>query len=540
MEEVLKKQLKIKLIISVFFVAIIIVFFGLNNSYKNITGNSVIEPKTVGECTYGGATYDGSFMKVFSPENNTYTGENGFNITVVTDYYGTDILTSCVGYDATNCTLKIISAMSSKTNDGFVNKTIDIPSLELPKINSGNTTFSYTTVSSNENYTDGNFTIKTSVKYSCEAEEFKTEYTYVQVHLSSPVITEIYPTNNLVINISSNTTTTIFPKLNATDTLGILNRTFYDGNKTISLIGNSNYNVTLPVGTYTWNFTATDLAGNKEMVISTFRIVNSSTNITQNNTNQTNTTSNATILFGNTTTEDNKLTNTSSVFIKLNANSTNSSNNITLRIFDSSGKIIYQNSTTQNTMEKSYVFITDGIYYYNATLVSGNETRFTPTRKIIIDREAPTISIISPSKIQSNFTNSIALEFSASDENGISRRWFNDGIKDADYIGRINQNLTNGNYTWTVYARDNAGNFAKETIKFMIISKEKKSLTKTIAILIIIIALALLVFVGIFYFMRKNSEQQTQPSNFVSPSVPINGQAQIPIQATFKNNQPLQ
>ena len=423
------------------------------------------------------------------------------------------------------------------------------------KTNEGNKTYSSTAFQSSNNYTNGNYTMLTKIKYSCVVANFERDERRIQVDTDEPTISEIYPTNSLQINISSNATITLSPRIIATDTLGIKNKTIFDGTNTISLLDNPSYSKTLSPGVYSWNFTAIDLAGNAKTVTSQFRIFSSTTNETQP-FNTTNTTqqnlSNTTLFFDSKTTPDNQLTNISSIHITLNANSNESQTNITLKIFDETGKVIYQNSTTEKTIEITYPFISDGTYYYNATFISGNSITNTATRKIIIDTEPPTITINSPTKKQTSFTNSVLIEFSAEDTNDVIKKWINDGTKKIDYTSKLNKTLSEGNYTWTLYAQDKAGNIAQETIRFSIVTEKKTNTIQRLAILIIIVAVILLVILIIFYFLKNKSNptsstsDQSPPSNpsqsFNRPVPPINPQVQRPMlrlanPAMFKNNQ---
>ena len=307
-----------------------------------------------------------------------------------------------------------------------------------------------------------------------------------------------------------------------------MNKTVYDGSNIINLVSSPNYNVTLSPGTYTWNFTTTDLAGNIAFVVSQFAIFNSSTNMTTNETNVTEeTTTNATISFDSSTATDNDLTNQSSVSIKINANTNKSTVNLTLNIFDSAGRVVYKNSTTEKTIDVFHTFVSDGDYYYNATLISGEETINTPTRKITIDTESPTITIISPTKTKNNFTNYAVIDFSADDTNGIARRWINDGTKDTTYTSRINKSLTEGSYSWTVFAQDDAGNIAEEIIKFSIVSETAKKPNKNIAIFVIIIAAILIIVLIAWYFLKKKPEQPSTPNQTFGSLPPANPSLQF-------------
>jgi hypothetical protein len=504
------KKLKARIFIGLVLIGIMALAGIYNNSF---TGNVIIPAETGDPCNESETEYDGSFMEIISPLNNSYTGKTNFNFTVYTDYYGGDIITTCVGEEPQNCTLELISVLIS--DDG---KEIEPVSFELPKTNEGNKTYTSTAAQSSNNYTNGNYTMLTKIKYSCVVANFERDERTIQVDIEEPNITEIYPLNNAVINISTNSTTTIFYKLNATDTVGIANRTISTGSKTISMIQNPNYNETLSPRSYTYTFTAIDLAGNTKSITSSFRIINSSTNQTEppieNETNET--VVNATISFDAATTVNNIITNSSILNIKLIANAS-SAVNMTFRIYDSTSRIIYQNSTSQKTFNITHTFISDGIYYYNATVVAGDQTVNSATRKITLDTESPTIIITQ--KTQTVFTNEIILEIKTEDTNRVTRTWINDGAKEFEYTNKINKTLTEGNYTWTIYSTDEAGNTAKEIFRFSIIEEKTTSSTKIIAIILLIVAVILAIILIAMYFLRKNPESNpANPSTMIPPS----------------------
>lgn len=508
-----KKEVDNKIKTRIFLGLIIIGIMGLIGFYNHsFTGEVIIEPITGDPCNYSGATYEGTSMEIYSPSNNSYANKNNFNFTVSTDYYGSDIITTCLDLEPENCTLKLISVLIP--NDSRI---IEPISFSLPKTNEGTKTYTSTAAASSSNYTEGNYSIKTTIKYSCNVQELERDDRIIQVHLEEPTITEIYPLNNSVINISTNSTTTIFFKLNATDALGIANRTITKGSKTTDMIQNPTYNETLSPGTYTYTFTAADLAGNTKSIVSSFRIINSSsTNQTEtpveNETNET--VVNATVSFDQTTTENNKITNSSNLYVKLIANSTLQTTNLTFRIYGPAG-IIYQNSTSQKIFDMTHRFVSDGVYSYNATLTSGDTIVNTPTRKITIDTEIPTIQITQ--KTQTVFTNEVILEIKTEDTNKVTRIWINDGTKDFDYTGKINKTLDEGNYTWIIYSIDEAGNVAKEIFKFSVIEKKATSTSKIIAIVLLIIALVLAIILVIIYFLRKNTTSTPQPNPTITP-----------------------
>ena len=481
---------------------------------KTITGNTIIPAITGETCNDSATTYDGSFMEIISPLNNSYTGKDNFNFTAYTDYYGEDIVTTCEGEEPVNCTLELMLALISDDDKELYF------SFELPKTNEGNKTYTSTAAQSSNNYTNGNYTMLTKIKYSCIVATFERDERRIQVDIEEPNITEIYPLNNAIINISTNSTTTIFYKLNATDSIGIANRTITKGSKVTSMIQNPNYNETLTPGSYTYTFAAIDLAGNTKSVTSSFRIINSSTNETEipveNETNET--VINATIYFDTTTTVNNAITNLSILNVKLIANASTTTN-MTFRIYDSTGRIVYQNSTSQKTFNITHMFISDGVYSYNATLVAGDQTINSATRKITLDTESPTITITQ--KTQTVFTNEVILELQTQDTNKVARTWINDGAKEFDYTGKLNKTLIEGNYTWTIYSIDEAGNTAKEIFKFSIIEEKATSSTKIIAIILIIVAVILTIVLIAMYFLRKtpgNNPANQNPSTMMPPA----------------------
>jgi len=502
------KQLKIKLVIAILIIAIVAGFYGFNTETK-ITGNPIVPDG----CTYTDPIYGGSIIEITSIKNNSYIGKDALNITIRSNYYGTDISGKCYEEPVENCSLEITPTMYIDEEN-----IVDIPSFYAPKTNEGTKTYTNTTICKNSACSDGNYTLIVRAEYTCVSNVINETIHLFALHQEMPTISQIYPTNNLQINISTNSTTTIFPKLIATDSLGILNKTISTAQGIVSLKDQPNFNITLQPGIYTWNFTATDIAGNKQLITSRFTIFNSSINTSQNETiepvvNETEPTTNASILFTSNTAENNKLTNDSSILIEVIANTEVAEVNLTLQIFDETGNRIYSNTTNGKTLQITHNFISDGTYYYNATLSYEDIQTSTPTRKIIIDTEGPSIEIVSPKTGQNTFTNSALIEFNAEDTNGISKMWINDGTKNTDYTKKINKTLEEGDYTWTVYAQDKTGNIAQQTIRFSIVAEKESNSSKKIAIFVIIIAIVLMILLAAYYFLRKKPEETTDSNN---------------------------
>lgn len=533
--EVIKK-LKIKLVIAILIIVIVAGFYGFNTETK-ITGNPIVQDG----CTYTDPVYGGNILEITSLKNNSYVGKDALNITIKSNYYGTDIAGECYGEPVENCSLEITPTMYIDEEN-----IVNIPSFYAPKTSEGTKIYTNTTICKNSTCSDGNYTLIVKAEYTCVSNVIN-ETTYLfSLHQEMPTISQIYPTNNLQINLSSNITTTIFPKLIATDSLGILNKTISTENGIVSLKDQPNFNITLPAGVYNWNFTATDIAGNKQTVTSRFIIFNSTMNITENETKteptENETETNLNISFTDKTTENNKLTNDSTILVEVIANTEIAEVNLTLQIFDETSNRIYSNTTNGKTLQITHNFISDGTYYYNATLSYEDIQTSTPTRKIIIDTEGPSIEIISPKTGQNTFTNSALIEFNAEDTNGISKMWINDGKKNTDYTKKINKTLEEGDYTWTVYAQDKTGNVAQRTIRFSIVAEKESNSTKKIAIFIII-AIVLMILLVAYYFLRKKPDETSntdnQNTNNLPPSNPpyvMQPQMKRPIQPVLSRS----
>ncbi len=514
--EVIKK-LKIRLVIAILLVAIIAGFYGFNNETK-ITGNPIVQDG----CTYTDPVYGGNILEIANPKNNSYVGKDALDITIRSNYYGTDISGECYGEPVENCSLEITPVLYIDENN-----LVNIPSFYAPKTNEGTKTYTNTTTCKNAACIDGNYTLIIKAEYTCVSNVINETTNLFALHQEMPILSQIYPTNNLQINLSSNTTAVIFPKLIATDSLGILNKTVSTESGIVSLKDQPNFNITLPAGVYTWNFTVTDIAGNKQTAIARFTVFNSTMNLTENETEiipiENETEPNLNISFTSETTENNKLTNDSTILIEIATNTEVAEVNLTLQIFDETGSRIYQNTTTGKTLQIAHNFISDGTYYYNATLSYGETQTSTPTRKIIIDTEGPSIEIISPKTGQNTFTGSALIEFNAEDTNEVVKMWYNDGKKNTDYTKKINKTLEEGDYTWTIFAQDKAGNVAEQTIRFSIVAEKETNSTKKIAIFVIIIAIVLMILLVAYYFLRKKPDETSNTNNQNTNNLPPTG-----------------
>lgn len=75
------------------------------------------------------------------------------------------------------------------------------------------------------------------------------------------------------------------------------------------------------------------------------------------------------------------------------------------------------------------------------------------------------INVISPQNTTYN-TNSILVNFSASDDIAVSSQWFNNGSANITYSSPVTLNLSNGNYHFIFYANDSTNNIISQDVYF--------------------------------------------------------------------------
>ena len=74
----------------------------------------------------------------------------------------------------------------------------------------------------------------------------------------------------------------------------------------------------------------------------------------------------------------------------------------------------------------------------------------------------PNITISSPLNTTYNTTNTILIDFNATDDVSVSSLWYNNGTTNITHTAPVNLTLSNGNYTFTFYANDSANNVVSE------------------------------------------------------------------------------
>jgi hypothetical protein len=111
----------------------------------------------------------------------------------------------------------------------------------------------------------------------------------------------------------------------------------------------------------------------------------------------------------------------------------------------------------------NYIYSTSGNENYTSASISN-------TLNIIsspIDITPPTIIVYSPTNTNYNYSN-ILINFTATDDSGISSMWYNNGTKNITYTTPVYVNLSNGNYIFTFYANDTLNNINSITRNFVV------------------------------------------------------------------------
>jgi hypothetical protein len=84
-----------------------------------------------------------------------------------------------------------------------------------------------------------------------------------------------------------------------------------------------------------------------------------------------------------------------------------------------------------------------------------------------VDSIAPSITVTSPQNITYN-TNNITVNFTSSDANSISSRWFYNGTRNVSYSSPVTINLANGQYTFIFYSNDSVNNLNSTSQTFSV------------------------------------------------------------------------
>lgn len=103
------------------------------------------------------------------------------------------------------------------------------------------------------------------------------------------------------------------------------------------------------------------------------------------------------------------------------------------------------------------------IFYANDTQTNFNTTNVS----FFVDSIAPNLTVNSPQN-QTYLTNNISIDFSATDANGISRYWYNNGTANVTYIVPTTIIVPDENVTFTFYVNDTSGFISSKIVNFLV------------------------------------------------------------------------
>jgi len=434
-------------------------------------------------------------ITINSPENKTYN-TNSIDFNVIINDTGSCNLS--LDFGATNINMNTLDGLNftytnSSMIDGNYNATFFCND-SLNETNSANVSFIVDTIAPAINIiSPQNITYNTT--------NISLNYTITDLNLDKVW----YSYNGTIIIISGNTTFTALNNqqstltLYANDTAGNTNST--NITFTVDTLGPT-INITYPVNqsyysltTIAFNITLNENgtcwysldAGNTTIVMTSidnihFNATNSTTeernytvifycNDTLGNLNNNSAwfiidRTNPTISFNNNTDNSSLLTNKGYIQINTTVNDTNLNYTI-INIYNNGGGLI--NTTTYNGTEayKNYS-VTDGTYYYNATVYDkAGHKNSTETRNITIDTTGPNITILSPNSTTYNNSN-ILLNISVTDLHP-GTIWFDWNNTNTTYNGtEVYLNYSKGTHTIKVYSNDSLGNLNSANVTFTV------------------------------------------------------------------------
>ena len=238
---------------------------------------------------------------------------------------------------------------------------------------------------------------------------------------------------------------------------GNVNYSLNNGVRNISMVnsyGNTfiHTNSSIDDGNYAFNVYSSDIAGN----------VNRSENVSFT------VASYPRIEFISPTKINGFYSNVNRIDINISANDSNLAN-ITINLYDNLFNLVSSEHSTSSPFFKSTGGgVGEGIYYYNATATdNAGRTNSTETRNITIDLTYPLINVTSPVESEYN-VNTVTINFTSSDLNGISSRWFSNGTANTTYDTVTSVILASGSYNFIFYSNDSAGNVNSTSVAFSI------------------------------------------------------------------------
>jgi hypothetical protein len=160
------------------------------------------------------------------------------------------------------------------------------------------------------------------------------------------------------------------------------------------------------------------------------------------------------------------------VYINVSVTETNFQN-ITFNLYNSTFSLKDFAVYTTQTYTENFTSEPNGIYYYNVTLCdSANNCNTTATRKITLDTTPPTVNILFPIDSQS-YNSNITINWTASESLlSLSSCWYTNDSGAKNYSITCNQNFTQnlseGTFTYKIYANDTLNNVGNKSVTFSI------------------------------------------------------------------------
>ena len=119
-------------------------------------------------------------------------------------------------------------------------------------------------------------------------------------------------------------------------------------------------------------------------------------------------------------------------------------------------------NSQSNKYANNFTYLALGSYTFKGYAVdaAGNRNS-TETRTVtlaVADATPPSISVTSPENTTYTTSNNITINFTSSDENAVSSRWFFNGTGNTTYTGITSQVLADGQYTFIFYSNDTSNN----------------------------------------------------------------------------------
>ena len=366
-----------------------------------------------------------NYVSLILPSNNQFTNQNQ-----------TFSCNASSNVNLTNATFYLYNSTGLE-NNSLSNSISNL-------INS--TTFSY-------NFThEGNYTWNCLFVNNLSYQSFASanfsltyEITIPAINFTNPTETSglVYRRTSIIINVTANDTNLANITIRLFNTTGLVNQTTTTASPNFVNITN------LPDGTYYFNATATDSAGN----------MNSTE--TRNVTIDTVVTS---LQFVSPTLASGTFRNQNYIEINVTASDNNLANT-TLRLFNSTNDLINSSVTGISSLYLNVSGLAEGIYFYNATAIDTlNNVNNTETRNITLDRTAPLVTMASPTATTYT-SNSYNIDIRLN-EAGICNYSIDSGTTNNTLTANSTNSgftatrsgVSNGNYVLNAYCVDLAGN----------------------------------------------------------------------------------